>query len=63
MECFSKRLNNKSGTKYKKIVFVMLLLIKVTLSCIDDQSTFIKYENIRLLMLFERDSRDRRLVE
>ena len=43
----------------------MLLLIRVTLSCIDDQSvnrTFITYENIRLLMLFETDPRSQRLL-
>ena len=44
----------------------MLLLMRVTLSCIDDQSvnrTFITYENIRLLtMLFETDPRCRRLL-
>ena len=40
-------------------------LLKMTLSCIYDQSvtcTFITYENIRLLMLFERDHRDRKLL-
>ena len=45
------------------MIFLMLLLIKVTLLCIDDQSvncTFIKYENIRLFMLFERDSKGQR---
>ena len=43
----------------------MLSPIKMTLSCIDDQSvncTFIAYENIRLLMLFERDPRGKRLL-
>ena len=42
----------------------MLSLTKVTLSCIDDQNvnfTVITYENIQLLMLFERDPRGRRL--
>ena len=37
----------------------------MTLSCIDDQSvncTFTTYENIRLLTLFERDPRGRKLL-
>ena len=43
----------------------MLLLIKVTLLCIGDQSvncTFIIYENVQLLTLLKRDPRGRRLL-
>ena len=39
----------------------MLSIIKVTLSCIDDQRvncTFITYENVRLLVLLKRNPRD-----
>ena len=56
---FLKDLGQQIWYKVWKIVFLMLSVIKVTLSCIVDQSvncTFIIYENIRLLMLFERDT-------
>ena len=49
----------------RKVVFLMLLLIKLTLSCIDDQTescTFTIYENVRLFILLKRDPRGRSLL-